>query len=137
MIDYSSDRITVAKTAGFCYGVKRAVNSAYEITESGKKFVTLGSLIHNAQVIDELKSKGLDVCKSIDEIPDGFGVIIRAHGVGKGVIDELEKRNIEYLDLTCPFVKKIHNIVSEHYQNGEKIVIVGDKNHPGAIMKHL
>lgn len=133
MIDYKSDRITVAKTAGFCYGVKRAVNSAYEIADSGKKFVTLGSLIHNTQVIDELKTKGVDVCKSIDDIPDGYGVIIRAHGVGKDVICELEKRNIEYLDLTCPFVKKIHNIVCEHYQKGEKIVIVGDKNHPEVI----
>ena len=133
MIDFKSDRITVAKTAGFCYGVKRAVNGAYDIADSNKRFVTLGSLIHNAQVIDELKTKGIDVCESIDDVPEGYGVIIRAHGVGKSVIDELDKRKIEYLDLTCPFVKKIHNIVSEHYQNGEKIVIVGDKNHPEVI----
>ncbi len=129
----NSSEITVAKTAGFCYGVKRAVNGAYEIAESGKKFVTLGALIHNTMVIDELKSRGIGVCESISDVPDGYGVIIRAHGVGKNVIDELEEKNIEYIDLTCPFVKKIHNIVFEHYKNNESIIIIGDKNHPEVI----
>ena len=133
MSSFNSKRITVAKTAGFCYGVKRAVNGAYEIAETDKKFVTLGSLIHNAQVINELKTKGIEVCNSIEDIPEGYGVIIRAHGVGQNVIEELEKKGIEYIDLTCPFVKKIHKIVSEHYKNGEKIIIVGDKNHPEVI----
>ncbi len=128
-----NERITVAKTAGFCYGVKRAVNGAYDIADSDKKFVTLGALIHNSKVIDELKSKGIDVVETIADVPYGSGVIIRAHGVGKNIIDELENRNIEYIDLTCPFVKKIHNIVNEHYNNGEKIVIIGDKNHPEVI----
>ncbi len=129
----NSSEITVAKTAGFCYGVKRAVNGAYEIAESGKKFVTLGALIHNTMVIDELKSRGIGVCESISDVPDGYGIIIRAHGVGKNVIDELEEKNIEYIDLTCPFVKKIHNIVFEHYKNNERIIIIGDKNHPEVI----
>lgn len=129
----SNSRITVAETAGFCYGVKRAVNGAYEIAESKKKFVTLGALIHNSKVIDDLSKKGIDVCNSTEDIPKGYGVIIRAHGVSKEVIDTLEENQIEYVDLTCPFVKKIHNIVFEHYQKGEKIVIVGDENHPEVI----
>ncbi len=128
-----NERITVAKTAGFCYGVKKAVNGAYDIADSNKKFVTLGALIHNTKVIDELKNKGIGVCDNISDVPEGYGVIIRAHGVGKNIIDKLENRNIEYIDLTCPFVKKIHNIVSEHHKNGEQIIIIGDKNHPEVI----
>ena len=131
--NFNSDFITVAKTAGFCYGVKRAVNGAYELSDSDKKYVTLGPLIHNKQVVDELSERGINVCENIEDIPEDCGVIIRAHGVSKQVIDELESKNIPYLDLTCPFVKKIHKIVSEHYQKGEKIVIIRDKNHPEVI----
>lgn len=130
---YNSEYIEVAKTAGFCYGVKRAVEEAFDIAKKGKKTVTLGELIHNRQVIAELEKKGVNVINDVEEADGDSIVIIRAHGVAKSVIDDLEKRKIDYIDLTCPFVKKIHNIVFEHYNNGDKIVIVGDKNHPEVI----
>ena len=129
-MEYKSEFIEVAKTAGFCYGVKRAVNEAFRIAENGEKIVTLGALIHNRQVIGELEKKGIRVIDSVLEADKATTVIIRAHGVGKETIDFLEKRGINYIDLTCPFVKKIHNIVLEHYNKGYKIVIIGDKNHP-------
>ncbi len=124
--------IKIAGTAGFCYGVKRAVDKVYETVEkSDKKIATLGPIIHNAQVVNDLENKGVKAYNSVSEIPDDTAVVIRTHGVKKSVIDELEGR--EYIDLTCPFVAKIHKIVKEHYEKGFKIVIVGDANHPEVI----
>ncbi len=123
--------IKVAKTAGFCYGVKRAVDGVYKEIENGKKIATLGHLIHNPQVIEDLEGKCVKSYDSVSEIPSDCTVVIRAHGVGKNVYDEMNGR--EYIDLTCPFVSKIHRIVSEHHDKGYKIVIVGDKNHPEVI----
>ncbi|MDY3972285.1 MAG: bifunctional 4-hydroxy-3-methylbut-2-enyl diphosphate reductase/30S ribosomal protein S1 [Clostridia bacterium] len=123
--------IKVAKTAGFCYGVKRAVDGVYKEIDSEKKIATLGHLIHNPQVIDDLEGKGVISYDSVSEIPKDYTVVIRAHGVGKNIYDELEGRKV--IDLTCPFVSKIHRIVSEHHDKGYQIVIVGDKNHPEVI----
>ncbi|MCD8180908.1 MAG: bifunctional 4-hydroxy-3-methylbut-2-enyl diphosphate reductase/30S ribosomal protein S1 [Firmicutes bacterium] len=123
--------ITVAKTAGFCYGVKRAVDGVYGEIENGKKIATLGHLIHNRQVIEDLERRGVYSYNSVSDIPEDYTVVIRAHGVAKSVYENMGGR--EYIDLTCPFVSKIHKIVSEHYKNGYKIVIVGDKNHPEVI----
>ncbi len=123
--------ISVAKTAGFCYGVKRAVDGVYREIENGKKISTLGHLIHNRQVIEDLETKGVYSFESVAEIPKDYTVVIRAHGVGEEVYNELAGR--EYIDLTCPFVSKIHRIVSEHHEKGYKIIIVGDKNHPEVI----
>lgn len=120
--------IKVAKTAGFCYGVKRAVDNVYGEIEKGGKIATMGPIIHNPQVIADLASKGVYAYDTIEDIPDGYKVIIRAHGVPESVYMELKGR--EYIDLTCPFVSKIHKIVKEHYKKGCQIVIVGDKNHP-------
>lgn len=125
--------IEIAKTAGFCYGVKRAVDRTYaEAKKEGHgKIATLGNLIHNREVIEDLKKLGVEVYNSVDEIPENVKIIIRAHGVKKSVIDALEGR--DYIDLTCPFVEKIHKIVYEHYKKGYRIVIVGDENHPEVI----
>lgn len=123
--------ITVAKTAGFCYGVKRAVDNVYKQAAEGRKIATLGPVIHNPQVIADLEHRGVIVCGAVSDIPEGYTAVIRAHGVPQRVYDELEGR--EYIDLTCPFVSKIHKIVNEHYKKGYKIVIVGDKNHPEVI----
>lgn len=122
--------IEVAKTAGFCYGVKRAVDGVYKELQTGKT-VTLGPVIHNPQVIADLEAKGVYSCENTEDIPDGCKVVIRAHGVGREVYDKLAGR--EVIDLTCPYVKKIHKIVAEHYEKGYKIIIVGDKNHPEVI----
>ncbi len=126
--------IRVAKTAGFCFGVARAVDRAYECAnETGKRYFTLGPIIHNAQVVNDLALKGVGVVQSIEELPQGATVIIRTHGVSESVYQELEDKQIPYLDLTCPFVKKIHKIVNEHYHDGRQIVIIGDKTHPEVI----
>ena len=123
--------ITVAKTAGFCYGVKRAVDGVYAEIEKGNKIATLGHLIHNGQVIAELEEKGVKSYERVSDIPPDCAVVIRAHGVGENVYKEIGDR--QCIDLTCPFVSKIHKIVSEHYAKGYQIVIAGDKNHPEVI----
>lgn len=123
--------IKVAKTAGFCFGVKRAVDSVYKAVEEGRKIATLGEIIHNGQVIADLDDKGVRAYDSVSEIPSDYIIVIRAHGVGKNVYEEIGER--EYIDLTCPFVEKIHRIVKKHHDEGCKIVIVGDKNHPEVI----
>ena len=124
--------IILARTAGFCFGVDRAVRTLD--TESDNKHIaTLGPIIHNEFVVDGLRKKGVEVIENVADLPEGFTLAVRAHGVGKEVIDEIEDRGIEYIDLTCPFVKKIHNIVAGHHAEGYKIIIVGNKNHPEVI----
>ena len=125
--------VKLAKTAGFCYGVKRAVDEVYAAVEKGDKICTLGKLIHNEQVVEDLESKGVYSYVKIKDVPENTRVIIRTHGVPKSVYDELDSLNKPYTDLTCPFVEKIHKIVWEHYQKGEKIIIVGDETHPEII----
>ena len=120
--------IKLAETAGFCFGVKRAMNIALE--QKGNKIYTLGPLIHNTQAVARLKEQGIMPSDSIDDIPDGSKVIIRTHGVGKDIYDRLSQKQIDVIDATCPFVKKIHNIVSENFKNGYTIVIDGDEYHP-------
>ena len=123
--------VNVAKTAGFCFGVKRAVDAVYKAQAAGMKIATLGDVIHNRQVIEDLESKGIFSYDNISDIPEGYTIVIRAHGVGKDVYDKIGDR--PYIDLTCPFVSKIHNIVQKHHEDGCKIVIVGDKEHPEVI----
>ena len=120
--------IEIAKTAGFCYGVKRAVDKVYSAIDEGRKIATLGPLIHNQQVVDDLEKKGVKAYNNISEIPCDTAVVVRTHGVKKSVIDALGDR--EYIDLTCPFVAKIHKIVKEHHEKGYTILIVGDEKHP-------
>ncbi|MCH5184632.1 MAG: bifunctional 4-hydroxy-3-methylbut-2-enyl diphosphate reductase/30S ribosomal protein S1 [Oscillospiraceae bacterium] len=121
--------IKIAETAGFCYGVKRAVDEVYRLAEN-KKTATLGELIHNKQVIADLAERGVRVYHSPEDFPKDTAAVIRTHGVGSDVIAGLEKNNIDIIDLTCPFVAKIHKIAGEHYRQGYTIVIVGDKEHP-------
>ncbi len=123
--------IQVAKTAGFCFGVKRAVDAVYEALAEGKKIATLGDIIHNRQVMDDLAGKGVYSYENVEDIPEDSVIIIRAHGVGKDIYDKLADR--PYIDLTCPFVSKIHKIVEKHYNDGYKIVIIGDEKHPEVI----
>lgn len=124
--------VTVAKSAGFCFGVKRAIDTVYQEIEKGEKVFTLGPIIHNEQVVEELEEKGVKVINSIEDLADikDGTVVIRSHGVSEQVIRQLEKYDIKIVDATCPFVSKIHRIVQEKYREGFQIVIIGNKTHP-------
>ena len=123
--------LKVAKTAGFCFGVARALDIVEKCAEDAQnKYYTLGPIIHNSRVVDELSKKGISPVEKVDDVPKGASLIVRTHGVGKSVYEEMEKRGVNIIDVTCPFVKKIHKIVSEYHEKGYTIVIAGDKNHP-------
>ncbi len=122
--------IKKADSAGFCFGVNRAINIVNELLEKGNKVCTLGPIIHNMEMVRELEKRG---CKAIDDIAgikDDSMLVIRSHGVERSVIDNLEKRGIKYKDATCPFVKKIHKIVSNTKPGSDIVIIAGNKNHP-------
>ena len=125
-------KVTVANSAGFCFGVKRAVDLVYEQTMKGGPLYTFGPIIHNEEVVKDLEKRGVRVIESLEQLPEleKGRVIIRSHGVGKAVQERIEADGFEVLDATCPFVKKIHRIVSEHSAAGEHIVIVGNPKHP-------
>lgn len=127
-------KITLAQTAGFCFGVKRAVEAVYEEVEKseGQQIYTYGPIIHNEEVIKDMRSKGIIVLNGESElaqIKSGI-VIIRSHGVPKRIYKKLENKGITCVDATCPFVKKIHNIVEEQQKSGRKIIIIGNSAHP-------
>ncbi|MGI6054613.1 MAG: 4-hydroxy-3-methylbut-2-enyl diphosphate reductase [Clostridium sp.] len=125
--------VVVAKTAGFCFGVKRAVERVYEQIETGKKPIyTFGPIIHNEEVVRDLEEKGVRVIESVKELEaltEGV-VIIRSHGVGRNIYEILKERGVELVDATCPFVKKIHKIAREQSESGRRVVIVGNESHP-------
>ena len=123
--------IILAKTAGFCFGVQRAVDTAYEHADDKGRVYTYGQIIHNEEVVGDLSRHGVKVIED-DELPDirDSKVIIRSHGAEKKVYDILESNGNIVIDATCPFVKKIHNIVRDKSEDGHTIVIVGDENHP-------
>ncbi|MEA5085281.1 MAG: bifunctional 4-hydroxy-3-methylbut-2-enyl diphosphate reductase/30S ribosomal protein S1 [Lachnospiraceae bacterium] len=120
--------ITVAKSAGFCFGVNRAIESVYAAIGTGTLY-TYGPIIHNKTVTDNLEKQGVKSIDSLDGIDDGT-IVIRSHGVGEIVYKEIEKKGLNIIDGTCPFVKKIHSIVHKDYKEGSKIIIVGSKIHP-------
>lgn len=124
--------VTTAKSAGFCFGVKRAVDMVYDEVKKGERVYTLGPIIHNQQVVDDLEKKGVKVIDSVNDINNGYDatVIIRSHGVPEKVIKALREKNVNIVDATCPFVLKIHKIVKEASQSGKTIVIIGSDNHP-------
>ena len=122
--------VILAKSAGFCFGVKRAVDTVYE--QTGKKNVyTFGPIIHNEEVVKDLEKKGVFVINTMEELDDiTEGTIIRSHGVSSAVYEALQKKGVEIVDATCPFVLKIHNIVKQESANGKQIVIIGNEKHP-------
>ena len=124
--------VKVAKTAGFCFGVKRAVDKVYELIEKGiSPIYTLGPIIHNEEVVSDLEKKGVKVISEEDlDIMENGTIVIRSHGVGKDIYDKLKERNLSYVDVTCPFVLKIHRIVERESAKGNQIVIIGDPEHP-------
>ena len=126
--------VILASHAGYCFGVKRAVDMVYELTESnetGSPIYTLGPIIHNETVVKDLETKGVKVISEDDIASLNEGtVVIRAHGVPKDVCDALDRQKVKYIDGTCPFVKRIHNIVSEASNDGDNIIIIGSAKHP-------
>ncbi len=123
-------QVEVAKTAGFCFGVNRAVNMLGKMLNEGKKVCTLGPIIHNNTVVDDFKNKGAIIVDSPKEVPEGYSVVIRAHGVTKQVISQLEKLGVDYVDATCPYVLKIHRIIKENSKEDNVVLIAGDETHP-------
>lgn len=126
--------IKLAKTAGFCFGVKRAVNTVYEQIEKGDKLIyTYGPIIHNEEVVKDLEEKGVKVIESeedIEKIEADATVVIRSHGTTEKICDLIKAKGANIVDATCPFVKKIHNIVAEKSEAGYHIVIIGNDKHP-------
>ncbi len=124
-------KVIVAKTAGFCFGVEKAVEKVYE--NVGKESLyTYGPIIHNEEVVKDLEKKGVQVINGIDGIDDitNGTVVIRSHGVSEDVYDKLKSKGLEIVDATCPFVQKIHRIVSKESMEGRTIVIIGNEGHP-------
>ena len=122
--------ITVAKHAGFCFGVSRAVELVEQAAASGKKVCTLGPIIHNRHAVNHFEEMGVSVIASPAEAEEGATVIIRSHGISRAVEEALRARNVEIIDATCPFVKRIHGIVSQAQEEGRLPVIIGTRTHP-------
>ena len=123
--------IMLAKTAGFCFGVKRAVDTVYEQVDKGNVY-TYGPIIHNEEVVKDLQSKGVRIIENDEELEklEEGTVVIRSHGVRREIYDIIREKSLELVDATCPFVKKIHNIVDKDSAKGKQIIIIGNKNHP-------
>lgn len=122
--------IRLAKTAGFCFGVNRAVELTYKLLAEGHRVATLGPLIHNPQAVEDMRRKGAQVINTVQEVPAGCEVVIRSHGVPRSIYDELEARGIPYHDATCPFVQKIQRIAAQAEKEGAVLLVAGDKTHP-------
>lgn len=126
--------VKLAKSAGFCFGVNKAMEKVYEQIEKsqGKKIYTYGPIIHNEEVVKELDSKGVEVIESLEELDtkEKGILIIRSHGVARDVQDQMTAAGFTVIDATCPFVKRIHKIVEKESAQGRKIVIIGNPGHP-------
>ena len=134
--------VRLADCAGFCFGVKRAVDTVYEQLKCGKTIYTYGPIVHNEEVVRELAEKGVRVLESKEELKQlkaqntvgenskAVTVIIRAHGVAREIYDIMETNGLECIDATCPFVKKIHRIVEKKSEEGYHVIVVGDPKHP-------
>lgn len=122
-------KILLAETAGFCFGVDRAVKMVEKLLESNEKVYTLGPIIHNPQLVKELEEKGAIIAKSIEDVPAGETLIISSHGTGASVYSEAGKRGINIIDATCPYVCKIHKIVKKAWEEGRLLLVAGDAGH--------
>ena len=122
--------VIVAESAGFCFGVSRAVKMVEKAVADGKRVVTLGPIIHNRHVVSRFDAMGVRVIESPRDAQPGMTVIIRSHGVSKAVQEELKARNVEIIDATCPFVSRIHGIVARGEEEGRLPIIMGARSHP-------
>ena len=124
--------ILLAKSRGFCFGVKRAVETVYEQVEKNDAIYTYGEIVNNEEVVADLENKGVKVINGREElknVTEGT-VIIRAHGVAEEVYKQIEAQGLSYIDATCPFVKRIHGIVQKASEEGKQVVIIGNPGHP-------
>jgi len=124
--------VILAKSAGFCFGVRRAMDKVYERVGTGEQIYMLGSIIHNEEVVKDLEKRGVKVLQSPEELlllHEGV-VVIRSHGVSKDIYKMIEEKGLTCVDATCPFVRKIHKIVEDESEKGAHIVIIGNANHP-------
>lgn len=122
--------VKVAASAGFCFGVKRAVELVEGLVDEGQRVCTLGAIIHNPQKVSELESRDVRIVDSPSQVQSGEKLVIRSHGVAQSVYDEISALGVDFSDATCPFVLKIHRIVSEHSAEGDTILVAGDASHP-------
>lgn len=125
-------QIKLAKTAGFCFGVNRAVELLYDKVEAGEQVCTLGPIIHNAQLVGDLADRGVKIIDRVEDCPPGYQIVVRTHGVDKCVVEEMEARHLPFTDATCPFVLKIHRIVGSQSPD-TTVLIAGDADHPEVV----
>ncbi len=123
-------KITVAETAGFCFGVNRAIQMILELLDAGKKVCTLGPIIHNPQMVAQLEERGVRTISHPDKVPPGYILVIRSHGIPMDIWEKIQAQHISYSDATCPFVAKIHRIVKKASEEGKVVFIAGDPSHP-------
>lgn len=128
-----SYKITLAKTAGFCFGVNRAIELVEKLLKEGKRVATLGPIIHNPQMVDNLKSRGVIIANKVDDVPKGYTLVIRSHGIDRKTYEEIEEKGLEICDATCPFVYKIHKIVEKNSGENSPVFIAGDETHAEVI----
>jgi 4-hydroxy-3-methylbut-2-enyl diphosphate reductase len=124
--------ILLAESAGFCFGVRRALEMAEAATSEHERVYSLGPLIHNPQVVERLAEEGLVVCEGLDELPPGSVAMIRAHGAGPATFDLAAQRRVKLLDATCPFVGRVHLKAAQFAEQGYQVLVLGDPNHPEA-----
>lgn len=122
--------VYIAAEAGFCFGVKRALNIIRRVNEEEQGIHVYGQLIHNTSVLENLKTEGIDTINCLDQLTPGKKLAVRTHGIPKHEEDHLKNQGIEYVDATCPLVKKLHHIIETIDETDTRIVIIGDKNHP-------
>ena len=125
--------LTIGKHAGFCFGVRRAVKTAFDAAQDKIDCVTLGPLIHNPQEVERLERAGIRSVASLDEVAPGQTVIIRSHGVTPEVYAQCDARGLRYIDATCPHVAHIHQLVRDYSADGDTVIIVGEADHPEVV----
>ena len=122
--------VTLAKSAGFCFGVNRAVETVYKLVEEGKKVCTLGPIIHNPQIVSDLSEKGVRIINEPEEAEKGETVVIRSHGISDKVIDRIKALGLDWVNATCPFVENIHKLVRKAALENKVVLLAGDRKHP-------
>ncbi|MGL6107056.1 4-hydroxy-3-methylbut-2-enyl diphosphate reductase [Romboutsia sp.] len=126
--------VKIAKEAGFCFGVKRAMKMAWdELEVNSDEIYALGPLIHNKQAVSKYEEKGLVTVEKVENVPQNKKIVIRSHGVTEKVYKDVKERDLHIIDTTCPFVKKIHKIVKREHDKGREIIVIGDRKHPEVI----